>query len=531
MFNKNFYPTPSCLAERMFSKIDFGKVFSILEPSAGKGDLLDALEKIKPSWFKFYSDKMIHSIEIDPDLRALLIGKGYAVIDSDFLLYGGTTQYDLILANFPFSEGEKHLSKALDILFSGQICCLLNAETIKNPYTNARKVLLKRLNDLNADIEYIENAFVDAERKTTVEVALVYVNVDKKIEDTLNNGLIEDKTPLDIDIKQKNELATSDYLRDLVADYNETINVCTDQILGYFKSFKRVRKYIGLAIGRDFKTEITRFTKNITPLAKSTLNKTILEIKKDYWWKILECTDVREKLSFKAIQAFSNEIQTYLTKEFTLANLRQFVLNVQLSFSKNLEQAIEEVFDEITSYALRDSRWSVSECKANIHYFNAWKTNKGYKINKKFIIPCFDFIDYYGGLKTYNSSLASFLHDLTVIMNYFAPDSYNPCLMDILADLWKKGRNRKIETANFYISIFKKGTAHFEFKDLDVLRRFNVFACKKKGWLPMEYSNAKYDDLNSSQREIVKEFEGEKEYKQGSCIKIDSKLLAIEFKE
>ena len=39
--------------------------------------------------------------------------------------------------NPPFSEGDKHLLKAINIMKNGgQIVCILNAETIKNPYSN-----------------------------------------------------------------------------------------------------------------------------------------------------------------------------------------------------------------------------------------------------------------------------------------------------------------------------------------------------------------------------------------------------------
>ena len=36
--NKDFYPTPSTLAGKMLAKVDWKKVNTILEPSAGKGD-------------------------------------------------------------------------------------------------------------------------------------------------------------------------------------------------------------------------------------------------------------------------------------------------------------------------------------------------------------------------------------------------------------------------------------------------------------------------------------------------------------
>ncbi len=87
--------------------------------------------------------------------------------------------------NPPFSNGDKHLLKALDMQKNGgQIVCLLNAETLKNPYTLIRADLVKRLEKHNASVEYIENAFVSSDRPTGVEIALVYVNIPINYEDS-----------------------------------------------------------------------------------------------------------------------------------------------------------------------------------------------------------------------------------------------------------------------------------------------------------------------------------------------------------
>ncbi|WP_440998286.1 hypothetical protein, partial [Cysteiniphilum litorale] len=114
MFNKDFYPTPENLAHKMLDKVDFNdyKIKMILEPSAGKGDLIKAFESYRKTGYHSYYFKEnceIHAIEIVPELQAILKDDDIAVIDSDFLAYSGTIHYDLILANFPFSDGDKHL--------------------------------------------------------------------------------------------------------------------------------------------------------------------------------------------------------------------------------------------------------------------------------------------------------------------------------------------------------------------------------------------------------------------------------------
>lgn len=171
--NTTFYPTPTKLINKMLSKIK-GDPCNILEPSAGKGDIVE-------KWKDRNRRGNISAIENNKDLRATLRGKGIKVIDSDFLSYSGPDKFDLIIANPPFDDGDKHLLKAIDIMFRGEIIFLVNAETIKNPYSNIRKDLARKLKELNADIEYIYSAFMDAERKSNVEIALVYINIERTV--------------------------------------------------------------------------------------------------------------------------------------------------------------------------------------------------------------------------------------------------------------------------------------------------------------------------------------------------------------
>ena len=41
----------------------------------------------------------------------------------------------------------------------GAVICLLNAETIRNAYTNERLDLQRKLTEYNAEIEFIQDAF------------------------------------------------------------------------------------------------------------------------------------------------------------------------------------------------------------------------------------------------------------------------------------------------------------------------------------------------------------------------------------
>ena len=84
MFDKNFYPTPKAVISKMIEGINLSDQL-ILEPSAGKGDILDfildrLLEKC-PSYLNKDNIKPdlldnFYCIEKNPDLQNVLRGKG-----------------------------------------------------------------------------------------------------------------------------------------------------------------------------------------------------------------------------------------------------------------------------------------------------------------------------------------------------------------------------------------------------------------------------------------------------------------------
>lgn len=226
--NADFYPTPEALAARMVDMVDTKRVHFVLEPSAGKGDLVDKLQsKMRYDGYsnitdKHGSDVEIDCIEKDGNLQNLLKGAGKRLVYDDFLKFETFKKYDLILMNPPFSEGDKHLLKALEMMKNGgQVVCLLNAETLKNPYSNIRKELLQKLEQLNAEIRYLEDAFTEAERQTTVEVALIYVDIPAREPVSLILDSLEKAPEMGItDFTADKEITFYELLKRMVYQFN-----------------------------------------------------------------------------------------------------------------------------------------------------------------------------------------------------------------------------------------------------------------------------------------------------------------------
>ena len=73
-------------------------------------------------------------------------------------------------------------------------------------------------------------------------------------------------------------------------------------------------------------------------------------------------------------------------------------------------------------------------------------------------------------------------------------------------------QTKKCELKYFYVTFYKKGTCHVEFKDEELLKKLNIFGSQQKGWLPQGYGKKKYSEFEKEEKEVVDTFEGEISY-------------------
>ncbi|GAB3731674.1 hypothetical protein GCM10027594_13610 [Hymenobacter agri] len=82
--------------------------------------------------------------------------------------------------NPPFSNGDRHLLKAWDVVAGGgDVVCLLNTETLANPYSETRQLLARLIED-HGTSEALGAVFTEAERPTNVGVSLVRLHKPAK---------------------------------------------------------------------------------------------------------------------------------------------------------------------------------------------------------------------------------------------------------------------------------------------------------------------------------------------------------------
>lgn len=502
MFGIQFYPTPPALVRRMMDKVDFSRVRYALEPSAGKGDLAAGIRE------RLQSGGLIDCVEIDPDLRAVLKERGYTTVGTDFLKFDGKTRYDLIAMNPPFRDGDKHLLHALDLMQNGgQIVCLLNASTMERTDSPIRRDLLARLQAYDAEIEYIPDAFHDAERKADVDCALIYVDIPRKTDEDILDHL---KKALDMPHEELNEcgaLAENDIFKALLTQYELESRLG----LSLIDQYKQCKKYLPTTCFGEMILSLSVKSSGVDVGAGlSHENAYLRELRKRYWDALFSAKEMQHLMTMRVRQNYLDRLEEFRAFDFTAENIAQVKLDMLSTLNGNVEDAILKMFDELTY------EHSMGK-NTNIHYYNGWKTNRACRVNKKVIIPFYGLYDprWGGSWSAYKAK--DFLEELEKILTYLDSGRTDGADCDsVISNAFrtsaKKYDGERLHCKFFDLEFKKKGTVHILFTDLDLLKKFNIFGGRHKNWLPESYGKTDYSAMSEEERAVVDSFEGKQAY-------------------
>lgn len=513
-----FYPTPSALAGKMANLIDWAKVQTVLEPSAGKGDLIDYARRCAQKKSRRYGseihEEQIDCVEQDANLRLILQGKGYRVIADDFLTLNTTKQYDAILMNPPFANGDEHLLKAISLLQNsgGQIVCLPNAETIRKPYTNRRKVLAQQLAEYAAHIEFVPDAFRRAEQKSDVHVAIIYLNIPapRRASNILEGLKRAAKRTADQN-SEPTALAAGDWLDQMIANFELEAKAG----VALMEEYNALAPYIMSGSGEYDKPMIQLSVRDhkVDYASSETINRYLRGLRYKYWDNLLSRSELTEKMTSnlqKEYQSKINEMQDY---DFNRYNVKRVILEISAQLTRGVEETIYSLFDQFSA----QHSW-YPECAKNIHYYNGWATNKAHKVGMKVILPINGFYASYDGRKELRAyEFAQTISDIERALNYLDRGE-----TDFHRDIGRAARlaesleQTTIEFTYFTPTFYKKGTCHLKFRDSAacLIDRLNIFAARNRAWLPPDYGKKHYDSMDEQSRAVIDEFQGREAYEQ-----------------
>jgi len=577
---KGFYPTPPALADRLLAGIDWHYVGTVLEPSAGKGDLVKAVAQNAQR--RNYDQPLdVDCVEIDPYLRSILDyefggkredeiwerrkqlkGKegwnaatrsrgeltpievaekqqlemeydrlhklSAPVIHDDFLTFQSRKRYDLIVMNPPFSDGDAHLLKAIELQkrYGGQIRCLLNAETLLNPYTNRRKVLQTELSELGADVEYIEGGFSQGERATDITVALIKIDIPQMKEDSDIFRRLSEAAHIDEETaKDVTAMTVTDFMAQIVSRFNVEV----DAGLELIREYRNMIPYLLDSFEKDGGLGFTTLTLCAGDPSKAggwgsipSINKFLGLVRRKYWGALFRNRDFVGKLTSNLREKYMGMVEQMVKYDFTLFNIQKIVAQMNAEMNQGVQDTIVALFDKMT----QEHTW-YPEMEKNIHYYNGWKTNKAHKLGMKVILPIRGvFSDYSWSKETFKVREAEAeISDIEKVFNYLDGNSTAAVdLHGVLLRACEQGQTRNIPCKFFDVTLYKKGTMHIKFHNAELVDRFNIYCCKHKGWLPPSYGKARYSNMQAEEKTVVDSFHGDG--KEGSGEKAYSMVMA-----
>ena len=551
--HQGFYPTPQAVADKLLEGL--GNVWTlenVLEPSAGKGNLVRAIAK-KCRVGRQRKNLEIDCVEIDPHLRSILTyefggeksrelcrrlreidrqtgssrfenqeyralsaekefleGIDVHVVHDDFLTMDTRKRYSLILMNPPFRNGAAHLIKAIEMQKKngGKIRCVLNAETIRNPYTEQRRHLLRLLADVGATVEYMEDAFSDAERTADVSVALVKIDIPEKKHDSEIFNRLKQAAKLDeLNGAEVTDLAVGDFIERIVTQFNVEI----DAGLELIRQYNALMPYITDTFGKaDAFPNLTLCVGNPAGVYRGkspSVNLFVELTRQKYWNALFTNKDFMGALTSNLREKYQSMVEKMQAYDFTLFNIQQIAVEMNAEMGKGIQDTIVSLFDKLSA----EYAW-IPEMSKNRHYYTGWATNKAYKVGMKVIIPVSGGIA--AGITAKNihnlRSAEAVISDIEKVFEYLDGNmSAHVDLHGVLEEAFKSGQNKGIRCKFFTVDLYKKGTMHIKFHSQALVDRFNIYCCQKKNWLPPHYGRTAYKDMDAESRAVVDGFNGD----------------------
>lgn len=457
IFNKDFYPTPDNVLDSML--IDSTNK-TVLEPSAGKGNIIDYLYN--------QGAKSVYFCEINPELAEICKTKG-KFLDYDFfkLTAEDIPHIELIVMNPPFSEFKKHFLHAWRIAPEGcQIICLGNNDTITRYYDDSKEGEEIRMIVTDYGFsDYLGDCFNTSNAERRTETPISCINVHKPVS---FNNINFDGFHYGIEPEQMNENG--------VVKFNE-IQAIINSYLSSLKEFRKlqeIKENLNTFIKPldDYSSVTVKLNYNSGEVDENDFRKTLL---RRCWRIVFDKTGISKFLTSNVMKDVDVFIEKQSHMPFTMKNIFRMLDILFGTREHNLKKALVTTIDELTKHT-HENRYGVQ----------GWKTNDGHLLNKKFIMDYLFRVEEYGSNKgkisiSYSSYATSKLNDLVTVLNNITGYDYNKGIDEFVRGFGALEPGKWYCWGYFEIKGFKKGSVHLKFNDLKVWEQLNREYGKAKG--------------------------------------------------
>jgi len=95
----------------------------------------------------------------------------------------------------------------------------------------------------------------------------------------------------------------------MVAEYNEIIQAGTDTIMGYFRNYRKVGRYLKL---NDIDNKMRSYkAEDLTTLMQTALNDLLRSVRTAFWRRTLDLKEVRNRLTKKKQEEFEQGLKLH----------------------------------------------------------------------------------------------------------------------------------------------------------------------------------------------------------------------------
>lgn len=479
IFNKDFYPTPAEVIERMLMGVEiFDKL--VLEPSAGSGNIVDALNA--------QGAREVFACEMNDRLRKTLSGK-CTIIGNDFLAVtpDQVSHIDVIVMNPPFSDAERHILHAYDIAPEGcEIISLCNTQTVQYAWKGSREQV-KELIAAHGLSERYGEVFSTAERRTDCDISCIHLWKPKTGEHEFDDYMDSMSIAFDDTGTGTSGIMPYNVIRDTVNRYVEAVKRF-DATMDANNEINALTDVFGscpVIFGARW-----RDSRRYNDITRETFKK---ELQKSAWDYVFRQMNMDRYVTKSVREDINRYVERQVHVPFTMHNIYRMLDIIVGTNGERMKRTLVEAFDTICSFSAENSTAG-----------EKWKTNSDYMVNRRFIVPYITEYERWGSynaylsIREYHCPAVEQIEDIIKALCYVTGTPYDrTCsLRDCVNNshiewgkwapmgkyVYRKDQEPEYIPGFFKIRGYKKGTMHFEFLDEDVWAKFNIAVAKIKGW-------------------------------------------------
>src|SRR5699024_779519 len=299
------------------------------------------------------------------------------------------------------------------------------------------------------------------------------------------------ETALSTVVKQSEVAEKLNDIERLVIEYETACELAQESFKAtqakqsFYSYIDEVNKRKGVVSGEFM--HVTAFDKRYRA---DDLNEELARLRRGYWSLVLDTDEFKKMLTNDAIQKLNRQLTVAQSLELNYVNIRMLLTAIYANKDDMLVDSIVSIFKKIT-------RYHMNEYSTNIHYYDGWKTNDAYRINKKVIIPissAFDGWDLRDEYERLPYEVKNWIDDMVRAFQIIDEDAGG--------DFEYIGNN-SFENELLRFRMFLNGNIHVWFNDLKLLDKLNYLCGQHFNWIPSEGEQAADEE---ARRWVAKEF-------------------------